>query len=121
LGKLERILLESGLGAAEDLKRAAEESHGLGPFVRSLVGMDRGAAKEALGSFLSDRHLSANQIEFVNLIIDYLTEHGVFETRLLYQSRFTDISPQGPEGLFKPGQIDDLLAVLASVRKRAAG
>lgn len=119
LGELERILVDSGTGAAEDVKRAAEESHGLGLFVRSLVGMDRGAAKEALGTFLSGKSLSANQIEFVNLIIDHLTEHGVFETRLLYQSPFTDIAPQGPEGLFKPGQIDDLLAVLSSVRKRA--
>jgi type I restriction enzyme R subunit len=120
LKELERILVDSGTGAAEDIQRAAEESHGLGLFVRSLVGMDRGAAKEALGSFLSGKALSANQIEFVNLIIDQLTEHGVFETRMLYESPFTDLTPQGPEGLFKPGQIDDLLAALASVRKRAA-
>lgn len=120
LGELERILVESGVGETQEIKRAAEESHGLGLFVRSLVGMDRSAAKEALGAFLTGKSLSGNQIEFVNLIIDHLTEHGVFETRLLYESPFTDLTPQGPEGLFKPAQIDDLLAVLASVRKTAA-
>lgn len=120
LGELERILVDSEVGGAQDIKRAAEESHGLGLFVRSLVGMDRSAAKEALGEFLTGKSLRANQIEFVNLIVDQLTEHGVFETRMLYESPFTDLTPQGPEGLFKPAQIDDLLAILATVRKTAA-
>jgi hypothetical protein len=73
---------------------------------------------------LSGKHLSANQIQFVNLIIDHLTENGVFETRLLYQSPFTDITPQGPEALFKPTQIDDLIAVLpleSAPRRRKGG
>ncbi|MDP1990755.1 MAG: helicase-related protein, partial [Syntrophales bacterium] len=44
LVELERMLAESGIGAAEELARAKAESHGLGLFVRSLVGMDREAA-----------------------------------------------------------------------------
>ena len=77
LAELERMLMESGIGAAEDIRRATEESHGLGLFVRSLVGMDRGAAKEALAGFLAGKTLSANQIDFATLIVDHLTEHGV--------------------------------------------
>jgi type I restriction enzyme R subunit len=119
LSELERILLENGIGAEDDIKRATEESHGLGLFVRSLVGLDRGAAKDALGGFIDGRSLTANQIEFVNLVIDHLTEHGLMETRSLYQSPFTDLTPKGPEGLFKPTQIDDLIAVFAAVRKAA--
>jgi hypothetical protein len=38
-------------------------------FVRSLVGLDRQAAKDALAGFLSGKALSANQIEFVGLIV----------------------------------------------------
>ena len=45
------MLAESGVGAPEDLERANEESQGLGLFVRSLVGLDREAAKEALAVF----------------------------------------------------------------------
>ena len=46
--------------------RASEgNSEGLGLFVRSLVGLDREAAKGALGGFLAGKTLSANQIEFV--------------------------------------------------------
>ena len=47
--------------------------------MRSLVGLDRGAAKEALAGFLAGKTLAANQIEFVNLIVDHLTEHGVMD------------------------------------------
>ena len=47
--------------------------------MRSLVGLDREAAKEALAGSSTGKTLSANQIEFVNLIVDHLTEHGVVD------------------------------------------
>ncbi|HXT38566.1 MAG TPA: type I restriction-modification enzyme R subunit C-terminal domain-containing protein, partial [Candidatus Angelobacter sp.] len=94
-------------------------SNGLGLFVRSLVGLDREAAKLALAGFLAGKTLTANQIEFVNLIIDHLTEHGVMKPELLYESPFTDLNPQGPEGIFNSSQIDELVALLSEVRARA--
>ena len=97
LAELERMLGESG--SPEDISRAKETSHGLGLFVRSLVGLDREAAKTALGGFLAEKSLTANQIEFVNLIVNHLTEHGVMEAALLYESPFTDLTPRGPDGL----------------------
>ena len=75
----------------EDLRRAGE-----GLFVRSLLGLDREAAKRAMADFLSGKRLRANQIEFVNLIVDHLTAHGVMDPELLYESPFTDCSPLGP-------------------------
>ena len=112
LAELERMLAESGVGAPEDIERAKSESQGLGLFVRSLVGMDREAAKEAMAGFLGGKALAANQIEFVNLIVDHLTEHGVMEARRLYESPFTDLTPHGPEGLFSQTSVDELIAVL---------
>ena len=57
LEELERMLAESGIAKSEDISRAKAESQGLGLFVRTLVGMDRGAAKQALSGFLN-RNLS---------------------------------------------------------------
>jgi len=119
LGELERMLADSGIGGHDDIRRAAEQAQGLGLFVRSLVGMDRGAAKEAMAGFIDGRTLSANQLEFINLIVNHLTEHGVMEPERLYESPFTDLTPRGPDGLFKPAELDELMRVLETVRSAA--
>lgn len=120
LSELEKILLENKLGLEEDINRAKEESHGLGLFVRSLVGLDREVAKQELGKFISGKNLNSNQIEFVNTIVDYLTEHGAMDAAILYESPFTDITPQGPDGLFTSEQVDELFLILEEVCTRAA-
>jgi len=53
------------------------------------------------------------------LIVDHLTEHGLMGAALLYESPFTDITPRGPDGLFTPSQLDELLAVLDRIRGAA--
>lgn len=118
LAELERVLEASG-AAAGDLERAKTESRGLGLFVRSLVGLDREAAKQAFARFLDDKALNASQIEFVNLIVDHLTEHGLMSASLLYESPFTDLTPRGPDGLFSSPQLHELLTILDDVRSAA--
>jgi type I restriction enzyme R subunit len=119
LDELERMLSENGIGGIEQIHRAKQDSHGLGLFVRSLIGLDRGAAKDALGRFLVGKALGANQIEFVNLIVNHLTEHGVMDTSVLYESPFTDLAPRGPDGLFASAYVDELVAVLDGIRASA--
>ena len=120
LAELERIFLENGIGTAADLQRAAESNHGLGLFVRSLVGLDRSAAKEVFATFLIGKTLSANQIEFVNTIVDHLTENGAMDPTLLYSSPYTDFSPRGVDGLFGSGDAAEIVSILRSVSKSAA-
>jgi type I restriction enzyme R subunit len=43
----------------------------------------------------------------------------VLEPRLLYESPFTDLTPQGPEGLFSRSAVDELVALLDELRERA--
>ena len=118
LKELEYLLGECG-GTASDLERAKKEAQGLGLFVRSLVGMDREAAKQAMDGFLAGKTLNANQIQFVNMVVDHLAEHGLLDTALLYGSPFTDIAPRGPDGLFDAAQVSELLAALERVRETA--
>ena len=120
LAELEQLLRKSGTGEPDTIRQAAQEAKGLGLFVRSLVGMDRSAAKESLAGFIKGKTFTANHLEFVNLVVDHLTEHGVIEPARLYESPFTDIAPYGPDGLFKAAEIDELLHVLDGVRATAS-
>jgi len=113
------MLLEAGAGTPDDINRAKDENYRLGLFLRPLVGLDREAAKRSLDVFLIGKKPTANQIEFVNLIVDHLTQRGWVEPSLLYESPFTDISPRGAEGVFPPKEVEHLIAVLASMRQSA--
>ena len=77
-------------------------------------------AKQAFGSFLQDKALDANQIDFINLIIDHLTQRGWMDASALYESPFVDYSSRGVDGLFSTAQVDRLVSILDEVRQRAA-
>ncbi len=117
LAELEDMLAKSGVGGPDDVRRVASE--GLGLFVRSLVGLDRAAAKAAMAGFIDGRQLTANQLEFVDLIINDLTERGFMEPGRLYESPFTDLAPLGPDGLFKPADVTDIMRALEAVKGTA--
>ena len=116
---LEKMLLDSGAGEATDIARAAEESQGLGLFIRSLVGLDREAATEAFSEFLTDTTFTVEQIRFVQLIIEHLTDQGVMEVRRLYESPFIDHAPHGPDMIFPDEVLDGLVLTLGEVRAHA--
>ncbi len=119
LTELERMLRESGAGTVEDLEKAKTESNGLGLFVRSLAGLDRQAAKAALGSFLAGGNLRAHQIQFLDEVVNHLTEHGCMDAARLYESPYTNFHSQGVEGVFNSQQVDTLISILDDVRSRA--
>ena len=56
--------------------RKVPSDNGLGLFVRSMVGLGRETAKRAFDGFLTGKVLTANQIQFVSLVVDYLTQAG---------------------------------------------
>lgn len=119
LAELERIFIAAEVAAPEDIARIQSEG-GLGLFVRSLVGLDRESAKEAFAGFIGGRTLSANQIEFLNMVIDHLTERGQMDPGLLYGSPFTDFDPMGVSGLFSLADTTEVIEILDEVRRRAA-
>jgi type I restriction enzyme R subunit len=119
LASLEAMLVESGAGNEADIARAREESHGLGLFIRSLVGLDHAAATAAFDRYLSDGTYSANQIRFIQLIVGHLTANGIMDVERLYESPFTDSAPHGPDSIFTEDEVDGIVTVLHQVRDRA--
>ena len=58
-------------------------------------------------------------MEFVNLVVNHLTENGVMNAALLYEPPFTAYAPQGPDALFTSTQVEQLFEVLDQVRTNA--
>ncbi len=72
-----------------------------------------------MNQFLNGKTWTSNQIEFVNLIVNHLTENGTMDPAMLYESPFVDITPLGPDSIFTSSQVDDLIAILTNVRNSA--
>ncbi|HKK80304.1 MAG TPA: type I restriction-modification enzyme R subunit C-terminal domain-containing protein, partial [Phaeodactylibacter sp.] len=99
LQELEHLLFEQDPSA----KAAFEREYGhqpLGAFVRSLIGLDTKAAKEAFAELLEQSDLRADQITFINRLIDYLAVNGTIQKRMLVQPPFTDLHDMGIFGIF---------------------
>jgi len=119
LAELERMLLNAGIGEAGDIARARELSQGFGRFVRSLVGLDRTAVNDAFGDFLNSGTASVAQIEFINMVIEHLTDQGIMDPGLLYEPPFTDVAPTGPDGLFGDERVAQLFSRIETFNESA--
>ena len=110
--ELQRVLVAAGIGDAETFAEASERTGSFGLFIRSLVGLDRAAAKQAFAKFLDDKRYSANQICFVEMVINYLTDHGTVDPGRIYESPFTSVAPEGPDTIFLPDEVDEFFEII---------
>ena len=118
LQELDTLLFEaSGFANRQEFEEYFGPQPRLGEWVRSLVGLDREAAKAAFGTFLSGSNYTAAQIDFVNGVIDYLTERGTIKLSQLYNAPLTS-HPDGIEGIF-PRDYDALLAIVRGINANA--
>ena len=113
LEQLEQMLFESGeLGSKDEFESCYGAQKSLGVFVRKLVGLNREAAKKAFDDYLDSTTFNSKQIQFVNQIVDYLTQNGVMDPSMLFEHPFTNLSPGGPTSLFNEddtGRIVDII------------
>ena len=64
------------------------------------MGLDRIAAKNAFSAYLDEKTFTAEQIQFINYVIDHLTTNGVMKEELLYEQPYTDLHDLGVDGVF---------------------
>lgn len=99
----------------------ARLSNGQGKFIRSLTGLERGAVAEAFSTFIEDSTATANQIKFIEMIVEHLTAKGFMDPGLLYESPSTDFAPKGPNQVFDLEDARRLVEIIQGFNESAAG
>lgn len=82
--KLEEIVNKT-LGSKENYEKGYE-GKSLISLIRSINGLDMNVAKTLFSEFLDEKKYNANQIYFINQIIEYIVENGFMEDLAVLKS-----------------------------------
>lgn len=116
---LESILFSSDeIGTSDDFKKNYGEQP-LGAFIRSIVGLDMQAAQHAFSTFLQAGNLQANQITFVQNIIQYLSKNGVIDKALFFEPPFTELHQDGIIGIFDDAEATSIFSIVDQINQNA--
>jgi type I restriction enzyme R subunit len=91
----------------------------LGLLVRSVVGLDRNAAKSVFADFISRSPLTPDQMRFLNEIIERLIKNGLMNPGELFEAPFTDFHSTGLFGVMGEQQAKEVVNLISEVQKRA--
>ncbi|MDV7212312.1 type I restriction endonuclease subunit R [Azotobacter beijerinckii] len=88
--------------------------------VREIIGLDPKAIEAHFQAFLhAHPSLTAQQVRFMNLLKNYIAQHGSIVVEKLYEPPFDSISHEGIDGVFTPADVTELVAVLKPFLKNA--
>lgn len=92
--ELERIFWQD-LGTKEEYESYLERSHRLlagdniAAFLRSVIGIDREAAREKYIALIQDKQMTSMQEEYLRSILDYVCENGDITTQTMRDEPFS--------------------------------
>jgi len=88
--------------------------------VRSIVGLDRNAAKAVLAEFLAQSpRLNTDQMAFLNGIVEYLVKNGVMEPKVIFAAPFNHQHELGVAGVFGDELSEQIIQCICFVNKNA--
>ena len=119
IAQLETILFDGEERGTKEDYVAHYGDKPLGEFIRSIIGLEVNAAKEAFTEFLQKGNLRADQMTFVNNIITYLTKNGTIDKGMLFEPPFTDINDQGLLGVFDDAEAHNIIRIIEKVNSNA--
>lgn len=86
-------------------------------FIKHILGIevlesfDTTVSKKVALFIAAHSTLSSRQIEFLNLLRDYIIERGHIHKRNLLEAPFTVIHPKGVQGIFNPTEIKEIVTL----------
>jgi type I restriction enzyme R subunit len=87
--------------------------------IRGIIGRDAHAVRERFEAFVNRHPLASHQIKFLDLLTGHIAKYGSIEVGELYESPFTLLHQDGPDGLFDEPLMDELLDIIGSFRPPA--
>jgi len=79
--------------------------------IEILESFDEIVSKKVAEFIQSHTTLSTRQIDFLNLLRDYIIERGQIHKRNLLEAPFTVIHPKGIQGVFNPKEIKEIVTL----------
>jgi type I restriction enzyme R subunit len=120
LEALQNILFDGEERGTMDQYREVFDDQPLGKFIRSIVGLDIRAAQALFADFIQQGNLSADQIRFIDDIIQHLSHNGTIDKSLLVKSPFTDYASDGLFGVFqREDQLMKIIQLIDRVNQNA--
>jgi type I restriction enzyme R subunit len=85
--------------------------------IRTVVGLEPEVVASRFGEFFA-RHpqLSAKQQRFMALLQNHIAKFGAITLAKLYEAPFTQVSQDGPDGVFDDAMVEELIAVIDRFR-----
>lgn len=86
-------------------------------FIRHILGIEilesfpETVSKSFTDFITAHSYLSSRQLQFLDLLKNYIIERGELQKRNLIESPFTMIHPDGIRGVFNPKEIDEILSL----------
>ena len=117
--ELAELLHDEHPNITEDLLRSVyknRKAHFI-QFIRHILGLEilksfPETVAEAFDQFIQQHsNLSSRQLDFLNLLKNFIIEREKVEKRDLITAPFTVIHPQGIRGVFSPAEIKEILAL----------
>jgi type I restriction enzyme, R subunit len=91
----------------------------VGLLVRSVVGLNRNAAKQAFAEFLDTAPLHPDQISFLNEVVEYLVKNGTMEPKAMFDSPFTHHNDKGVVGIMGDELAGKVVDLVRRINKNA--
>jgi type I restriction enzyme, R subunit len=119
IAALEDVLFEKDQIIPRDQYEVIYGARPLGLLVRSIVGLDRNAAKKVFAEFMAQSPLTPDQMSFLNEIIERLVKNGLMNPKELYAPPFTDYHDLGLSGVMGDHLAKEVVRLVRDVEEKA--
>ncbi len=119
LEEIEEIILRNDPQEDEESLKQTFKDNSLSLFIRQLVGLDKNAAKNAFSQFLDRKNLTADQISFINYVVEFVVARGVMNLDQLYEQPFININSGGLNAIFKPEDAIKIIGIIRDINNNA--